>query len=148
MFRKNHQSEPVSEEGNPYLHSHTLLIWLELIGAGIIILLAAESLVETMRVFSELTHFPYVLTGIATAFIGCLGEMIVIHHLTVHPQGRIADAITGVAIDNIVTTMGASFIAILGGIFLGSDALIIIFVLILFSNTLLMYQITNLKQHL
>jgi hypothetical protein len=49
------------------------------------------------------------------------------------------------AMDNIVTTMGASIVAIMGGIFLGGNALILIFVLILTLNTTLIWQIAKLK---
>ena len=47
--------------------------------------------------------------------------------------------------DNIVTTLGASIVAIMGGIFLGSSALILIFVIILASNTILISQISRMK---
>jgi len=50
--------------------------------------------------------------------------------------------------DNIVTTMGAAIVAIMGGIFLGSNSLILIFVIILTTNTLLIEQISKLKNSL
>ena len=50
--------------------------------------------------------------------------------------------------DNIVTTMGASIVAMMGGIFLGGNALILIFVVILSLNTLLISQISKLKNFL
>jgi hypothetical protein len=74
--------------------------------------------------------------------------MIVIHNFSINPKGRLADALTGVAMDNVVTIIGASLIAILGGIFLGSDALIIIFVLVMFSKILLMHEVAELKDNL
>jgi len=144
IFRKSHH-EKFEDENNGYNNFSNFRLW-SLVGiSGIIILFSAESIIEAVSKFSEITHFPYVLAGVITALIGCLGEMVVIHDFTVHPKGRITDALIGIAMDNIVTTMGAAFIAILGGIFLGSDALIIIFVMILFSNTLLMGQISQLK---
>lgn len=145
LFRKSHQTDKENEADNPYYHFSTLRLWLELLIAGVIILLAAESLVHTVARISEITGVPYVLMGVATALVGCLGEIMVVHNFSVHPKGRIADAIIGVAMDNIVTTMGAAIIAIMGGIFLGSNALIIIFVLILFGNTVLIRQIAQLS---
>lgn len=146
MFRKSHKEEAImDEEDNIYFKFSTIRIWLELLVAGIIILFAAESIIEAVVKFSEITEVPYVITGVVTALVGCLGEMVVIHNFTVNPRGRITDAIIGVAMDNIVTTMGAAFIAIIGGIFLGSDALIIIFVLILFANITLAHEISKLK---
>jgi hypothetical protein len=123
-------------------------IWFDLILAGIAILFAAESMVSTMEIFSHITHIPFVVTGIAAGLIGCFGEMLVIHNFSVHPTGRIGDAIVGVAMDNIVTTLGASLVAILGGIFLGSNSLILIFIIILASNTFLIAEISKLKNSL
>jgi len=75
----------------------------------------------------------------------CLGEIIVVHNFSVNPSGRIGDAIVGVAMYNIVTITGASIVAIMGGIFLGGSSLIMIFVLILCLNTVLIWQISDLK---
>jgi len=75
----------------------------------------------------------------------CLGEIIVVHNFSVNPSGRIGDAIVGVAMDNIVTITGASIVAIMGGIFLGGRWLIMNFVLILCLNTVLIWQISDLK---
>jgi len=47
-----------------------------------------------------------------------------------------------------VITMGAAIVAIMGGIFLGGNSLIIIFVVILASNTVLVQQISRLKNSL
>jgi hypothetical protein len=99
-------------------------------------------------VFSHLAHVPFVITGILAGIIGCFGEMIIVHNFSVHPRGRIGDAIVGVAMDNIVTTLGASLVAIIGGIFLGGDSLILIFIIILAANTLLIEQITRFKNSL
>ncbi len=101
-----------------------------------------------MEVFSHLTHIPFVITGIIAGLIGCFGEMIVVHNFSVNPKGRIGDAIVGVAMDNIVTTMGAAIVAIMGGIFLGSNSLILIFIIILTANTVLIEQISKLKNSL
>lgn len=65
-----------------------------------------------------MTHIPFVITGVMAGIIGCLGEMMVVHNFSVNPKGRIGDAVTGVAMDNIMTTLGASIVAIMGGIFL------------------------------
>ena len=64
-----------------------------------------------------------------------------------HPDGRLGDAIVGVSMDNIVTTMGAAIVAIMGGIFLGGNALILIFVIILALNSVLIWQISKLKSY-
>jgi hypothetical protein len=50
--------------------------------------------------------------------------------------------------DNIVTTLGASIVAIIGGIFLGGKMLILIFITILAGNTLLIEQISRMKNSL
>jgi len=92
-----------------------------------------------------LTHLSFVLTGILAGVIGCFGEMLVVHNFSVNPKGRIGDAVVGVAMDNIVTTLGASIVAVMGGIFLGGNSLIVIFVLILAGNTVLIQQISKLK---
>jgi len=68
-------------------------------------------------------------------------------NFTVNPKGRIGDALVGVAMDNIVTTMGASIVAVMGGIFLGGNALILIFVIILALNSVLIWQISKLKNY-
>jgi Ca2+/Na+ antiporter len=148
IFRKAHAKNEKEGEENYYFNKSQLRIWFDLLISGFIILLAAESLVESIAKFSEMSGIPYVITGIATALVGCLGEMIVIHNFSIHPKGRLADAITGVVMDNVVTIIGACLIAILGGIFLGSDALIIIFVLVMFSKILLMHEVAELKDNL
>lgn len=151
-FRKSHRPEsPVKEiieEERYYDKQATWRIWFDLILSGIAILFAAESMVKAMEVFSQLTHIPFVVTGIMAGLIGCFGEMIVVHNFSVNPKGRIGDAIVGVAMDNIVTTLGASIVAIMGGIFLGGNSLILIFIIILTTNTLLIEQISWLKNSL
>jgi len=102
-------------------------------------------MVQAITRFSELTSVPVVISGAAAGMIGCSIEMMVIHKFTVNPKGRIGDAVVGVAMDNIITIMSASVIAMLGGIFLGGDSLIVLFVLILGVNTLLIWQISELK---
>ncbi len=148
FFRKSHATHDSEGEENYYFNRTSARIWLDLFLSGFVILLAAEGLVEAVTKFSELTGVPYVLTGIGTALVGCLGEMIVIHNFSVHPKGRLADAITGVVMDNVVTIIGACLISLIGGIFLGSDALIIIFVIVLFSKILLMHEVAELKDNL
>ncbi len=146
-YRKNKAEEENYDIGNVYVTLPTARIVIDLVASGIIILLAAEAIIKSISLFADITKLPYVLVGVLTALIGCLGEIMVIHSFTVNPNGRVADAIIGVAMDNVVTTMGAAFVAILGGIFLGSEALIVIFVLILLANTLLVQQISNLKNY-
>ncbi len=151
-FRKSHRPvSPVEEivtEERYYARQHTTRIWLDLFLSGVAILLTAESLVKTIEVVSALTHIPFVLTGILAGLIGCFGEMMVVHNFSVNPKGRIGDAVVGVAMDNIVTTLGAAIVAMMGGIFLGGNALILIFIVILTANTLLIEQITRLKNSL
>jgi hypothetical protein len=151
-FRKSHRPESSDaetlKEKRYYDKLGSWRIWLDLILSGIAILFVAESMVKTMEVFSDITHIPFVVTGILAGLIGCFGEMIVVHNFSVHPKGRIGDAIVGVAMDNIVTTLGAAIVAIMGGIFLGSNSLILIFIIILTANTLLIEQISHLKNSL
>jgi len=148
-FRKSHRPESpieeVYEEERYYAKQSSRRIWMDLVLSGIAILFTAESMVKTMEIFSHITNIPFVVTGIAAGLIGCFGEMIVIHNFSINPTGRIGDAIVGVAMDNIVTTMGAAIVAIMGGIFLGSNSLILIFIIILAANTLLIGQISKLK---
>ncbi|NTU69514.1 hypothetical protein HGB13_01620 [bacterium] len=144
MFRKNYGSHQEDEE-NPFRKVGQLTMWVSLLICGGAILFTAESMVETILEFSELTHIPIVISGMIAGLIGCLGEMVVIHNFTVNPKGRIGDAIVGVAMDNIVTIMGAAIIAAMGGIFLGGDSLIVIFVLILAANSVLIWQVSELK---
>ncbi len=151
-FRKSHRPEsPIKEiiqEERHYAKQPTMRIWIDLALSGAAILFAADSMVRTMEVFSRLTHIPFVVTGIMAGIIGCFGEMMVVHNFSIHPKGRIGDAIVGVAMDNIVTTLGAAIVAIMGGIFLGGKALILIFIIILAANTLLIEQISKLKNNL
>lgn len=138
------EKEVVKEE-KFFRRQSLMVIWVALIAAGLAILMAAETMVGAISVLTEITGIPTVIAGVLSGIIGCLGEMIVVHNFTINPEGRIGDAIVGVAMDNIVTTMGAAIVAIMGGIFLGGNALILIFVLILALNTTLMWQISKLK---
>lgn len=140
--------EEVAEEERYYAGQKSIRIWADLILSGVAILFAAESMVRAMEVFAEMTHLPFVLTGILAGIIGCFGEMLVVHNFSINPKGRIGDAIVGVAMDNIVTTLGASIVAVMGGIFLGGNSLIIIFMVILAGNTVLIQQISRLKNSL
>lgn len=63
-------------------------------------------------------------------------------------KGRIGDTLVGVTMDYIVTILGASVVAIMDGIFLGGNSLILIFIIILTANTLLIEQISRLKNSL
>lgn len=151
-FRKSHRPESpieeILEEERYYDAQKTRRIWLDLVLSGAAILLTAESMVQCLEVFAHLTHVPFVVAGIMAGIIGCFGEMMVVHNFSVNPKGRIGDAIVGVAMDNIVTTLGASIVAIMGGIFLGGNSLILIFIIILAGNTLLIEQISLLKNRL
>jgi Ca2+/Na+ antiporter len=133
------------DEPNIYHKSPTAYAWLSLFIAGVAILFCAESMVKALEEFSLITHINSSITGLAAGIIGCLGEMIVVHNFSVHPKGRIGDAVIGVAMDNIVTVFGAAIVALIGGIFLGSNSLIIIFILILCLNILLIREIEKLK---
>ncbi len=148
-FRKDERPQSLEkeiiEEEKYYTKQKTIRIWLDLVLSGIAILFAAESMVRAMEVFAHLTHLPFVATGILAGVIGCFGEMLVVHNFSVNPKGRIGDAIVGVAMDNIVTTLGASIVAVMGGIFLGGNSLIVIFMIILAGNTVLIQQISRLK---
>jgi hypothetical protein len=148
-FRKSERPESLIEEiiaeEKYYTKQKTVRIWVDLLLAGVAIFFAAESMVRAMEVFAHLTHLSFVFAGILAGVIGCFGEMLVVHNFSVNPKGRIGDAIVGVAMDNIVTTMGASIVAIMGGIFLGGNSLIIIFMIILAGNTVLIQQISRLK---
>ena len=151
-FRKTHHVESPIEEIEQaeryYDQQGTWRIWVDLVFSGIAILLTAESMVAGLEVFAHLTQIPFVVTGIMAGLIGCFGEMLVVHNFSVNPKGRIGDAIVGVAMDNIVTTLGASIVAIMGGVFLGGNSLILIFIVILTANTVLIEQISKLKNSL
>jgi len=151
-FRKSHRAKSpvtsVASEERYYDKQSSVRIWLDLVLSGVAILLAAESMVRALEVFAHLTHIPFVIAGILAGVIGCFGEMIVVHNFSVNPKGRIGDAVVGVAMDNIVTTLGASIVAIIGGIFLGGNSLILIFIIILTGNTLLIEQISKFKNSL
>jgi len=148
-FRKTKRKEilvqEIQEEEKYYSKKPTWIILLNLAFAGIAILFAAESMVLAIEVFCNITKMPFVVAGVLAGVIGCMGEMIVVHNFTVNPKGRIGDALVGVAMDNIVTIMGASIVAIMGGIFLGGNALILIFVITLCLNSILLWQILELK---
>jgi hypothetical protein len=119
---------------------------LALAVAAVSILFAAESMVKGIEELSIVTGLPFVIAGVLAGIIGCLGEMLVVHNFSISPKGRIGDAIVGVAMDNIVTILGAGIVAMIGGIFLGGNALILIFVIILCLNTILLWQIGKLQK--
>ena len=130
-----------------YQSQSNLVIFVNLLFSGIAILLAAEAMVNAVEVFCNITGMPFVVAGVLAGIIGCLGEMMVIHDFTVNPAGRIGDAVVGVGMDNIITTLGASIVAVMGGIFLGGNALILIFVVILTLNSILLWQVSKLKNY-
>ena len=137
----------IQSEETYYQKKPTWLILSYLAISGIAILFAAESMIRAVENFATITRTPFVVVGVLAGIIGCIGEMIVVHNFTVNPKGRIGDALVGVGMDNIVTTMGASIVAVMGGIFLGGNSLILIFVLILTLNTILIWQISKLKNY-
>jgi len=151
-YRKNAREAEIVvdslEDKNPFTNSSNLIILLNLVVAGIAILFTAEAMVEAIQKICELTGLATVVAGVAAGLIGCLGEMIVIHNFSVNPKGRIGDAIVGVSMDNIVTLLGACIVAIIGGIFLGGEALIMIFVIIFALNSVLSWQVSKLKNQL
>lgn len=148
-FRKTKRGniliEEVEKEEKYYSKKPVFVTLIALAASGIAILFAAESMVFSIETICSITGMPFVIAGVLAGIIGCMGEMIVVHNFTVNPKGRIGDALVGVAMDNIVTTMGASIVALMGGIFLGGNALILIFVIILALNTILLWQILKLK---
>jgi len=149
LFRHNHHqpanTDEVETEEKYYAKKSNLIIAVNLAIAGAAILFTAESMIKAIEIFSHLTHIPLVIAGVLSGLVGCLGEMIVVHDFSVHPNGRLGDAIMGVAMDNIVTTFGASIVAVMGGIFLGGRSLIMIFVLILALNTTLLWQVAKMQ---
>jgi hypothetical protein len=150
-FRKTKRDhvlvEELVQEERYYEKKATWMVLGYLIISGIAILFAAESMVRAVEQFCSITGTPFVVAGVLAGIIGCIGEMIVVHNFTVNPKGRIGDALMGVGMDNIVTTMGACIVAIMGGIFLGGNSLILIFILILACNTVLIWQISKLKSY-
>lgn len=152
LFRKTHRKESaindIAEAEQFYRKKSTGTILFHLLLSGIIIFLTAESMIYAIEALSHITHIPPVITGAFAGLIGCLGEMLVIHNYTVNPKGRIGDALVGVGMDNIVTTAGAAIVAMMGGIFLGGSSLIVIFVLILGMNTILIGQVSQMKNYL
>ncbi len=150
-FRKNKREHSVMEEDQEdesyYKRKSTWVVLGYLLVSGIAILFAAESMVRAVEAFCSITGTPFVVAGVLAGIIGCIGEMIVVHNFTVNPKGRIGDALVGVGMDNIVTTMGAAIVAVMGGIFLGGNSLILIFILILTLNTVLIWQISKLKSY-
>ncbi|MCX6721206.1 MAG: hypothetical protein NT026_01220 [Candidatus Staskawiczbacteria bacterium] len=137
----------VVKEERYYAKKSTWTILFVLFLAGIAILFAAEGMVLAVEEFCAITGVPFVIAGVLAGVIGCMGEMLIVHNFTVNPKGRIGDALVGVAMDNIVTTMGASIVAVMGGIFLGGSSLILIFVIILTLNTILIWQISKMKNY-
>ena len=150
IFRKSERVKKldnIEEEENYYRAKSNFFIILNLLLSGVAILLVAQAMVSSVDLFCEMFNIPFVVAGVLIGVIGCLGEMIVIHNFSVNSNGRIGDAIVGVSMDNIITICGASIIAIMGGIFLGGNALILIFVIILCFNSILIWQIAKLKNH-
>ena len=145
--KKNNTVSEIQREEKYFDKKNTSTILLYLIISGVAILFAAESMVKAVETFCSITGTPFVVAGVLAGIIGCIGEMIVVHNFTVNPKGRIGDALVGVAMDNIVTTMGAAIVAVIGGIFLGGNSLVIIFVIIITCNAVLIWQISKMKNY-
>lgn len=143
-FSKNY-SEDFGIHDNYFQKFRTITIWaiLAICAAGIF--MTAETMVEAVNQACHIFNIPVVIGGTIAGIIGCLAEMVVVFRFSINPDGRIGDAVVGVAMDNIITVIGASLVAIIGGIFLGGSSLIIIFVLILTVNMLLVWQVSELK---
>ncbi len=152
LFRKTHRKESaisdIAEAEQFYRKKSTGTILFHLLLSGIIIFFTAESMIHAIEILSHITRIPPVITGAFAGLIGCLGEMLVIHNYSINPKGKIGDALVGVGMDNIVTTAGAAVVAMMGGIFLGGSSLIVIFVLILGMNTILIGQVSQMKNYL
>jgi hypothetical protein len=146
--RPQNPKQSVQYEENYYRGKSTWILLGCLGIAGIAILLSAESMIRAIQTISDLFRIPLFVVGTASGIIGCLGEMIVIHNFSTQGNGRLGDALTGVVMDNIVTIMGASIVAMIGGIFLGGRSLLLLFVLILMVNTTLLWQVSVLQEHL
>lgn len=147
-FRTSNNTHPetlLAETNTPLVKLSLPLVWVSLLIAGVTIAFSAETMIKALEIISVITGIPYVISGTLAGLIGCLGEMIVIHNYSIHQNGRLGDAVIGVAMDNIVTIMGASIVAIMGGIFLGGTSLIVLFILILTLNTLLIKELSILK---
>ena len=144
-FRHNTSEESEVNEHNPFASQSIIITVFALLISGVFIYLTASSMVQAVEHITHLTKFPLVLAGALSGLIGCLGEMVVVHNFTTNPKGKIGDSLVGIAMDNIITLMGASIVAILGGVFLGGADLIVIFCGVLFLNTVLLLQISTLK---
>ncbi len=145
-FRKN-TSHAHEEEDNEFQKINSIWSVVALIVSGVAIYFTAYSMVGAVEHFTEVAHFPIFIAGLLSGLIGCLGEIIVVHNFSVNPKGKIGDALVGVGMDNILTLIGASIVAIMGGVFLGGSEVIVIFCGVLFLNTLLILQIGKLKNH-
>jgi Ca2+/Na+ antiporter len=145
-FRKN-TSHSHEEEDNEFQKINSIWSFVCLAISGVAIYFTANSMVGAVEHFTEVAHFPIFIAGLLAGLIGCLGEIIVVHNFSVNPRGKIGDALVGVGMDNIMTLIGASIVAIMGGIFLGGSEVIVIFCGVLFLNTILILQIGNLKNH-
>ena len=145
-FRKN-TSHAHDEEDNEFQKINSVWSTVALIVSGAAIYFTASAMVGAVEHFTEVAHFPIFIAGLLSGLIGCIGEIIVVHNFSVNPKGKIGDALVGVGMDNIMTLIGASIVAILGGVFLGGSEVIVIFCGVLFLNTLLILQIGKLKNH-
>ena len=145
-FRKN-TSHAHEEEDNEFQKINSIWSFVALIVSGAAIYFTANAMVGAVEHFTEVAHFPIFIAGLLSGLIGCIGEIIVVHNFSVNPKGKIGDALVGVGMDNIMTLIGASIVAIMGGVFLGGSEVIVIFCGVLFLNTLLILQIGKLKNH-
>ncbi len=145
-FRKAQSSSNVKEKTNLEDTGNSVIRnWFFLLVATFILFISAYMVIEAITRISELTNIPIEVLGMATALVGCLGEMTVIYDFSIHQSGTIIDAITGVTMDNFFTIVGTCLIALIGGIYLGSSTAIIIFICIMLANTVLIVQTAKLK---
>lgn len=128
--------------------NYIAILLFDLFVVVVSVIFAAKSMVEAAHELGVITHMPFILVGTLSGIIGCLSEMLVVHHYTVNPTGRIGDALVAVGMDNVVTILGAMVVAVIGGIFLGGRELILIFMAIMMSNTLLIWQMSKFKNTL
>jgi len=142
-FRKAH-GPSLSQTDSERVKIANWKVWLSLLAGGCVLVFSAQAVIAAILESATRASIPVTVAGSVAALIGCLGEMAVIHDFSVHPHGNVMDAVTGVAMDNFVTLIGACSIALLGGIYLGGAEAILIFVCILMANTLLIFQTSRL----
>lgn len=146
-YNKNKPKKEIYDVDNIYGTLPTSRMLMDLSISIVIITFAAEAIVRSISLFAQLTHTSYLIMGLITAFIACIGEISKIHNHTINPSGKIPESLVNIFINNIVAIMVVSFVTVLGGLFRGNITSLIIFMLILLANTLLTQQVHNLKNY-